>query len=127
MSQNVPDQEPGVRVLVLGMSRTGTTSMLMALEKLGYKTYHMHVIIKNPSHFPIWTDALRAKDDGTTTSNSAPDFDRIFKGYGAVSDAPVIMFSPELIAKYPDAKVILTTRNKEKWIESMQSSIWRVH
>ena len=40
------DSHPGVRtrpmqVLVLGASRTGTVSIMAALEQLGYNPYHM--------------------------------------------------------------------------------------
>lgn len=40
------DSHPGVRtrpmqVLVLGASRTGTVSIMTALEQLGYNPYHM--------------------------------------------------------------------------------------
>ena len=40
------DSHPGIRtrpmqVLVLGASRTGTMSILTALEQLGYNPYHM--------------------------------------------------------------------------------------
>ena len=44
-----------------------------------------------------------------------------------VSDIPTAMLAEELMKAYPDAKVILTTRDTEKWIESMQSSIDHAH
>lgn len=37
------------------------------------------------------------------------------------------MFAEELMKAYPDAKVILTTREPEKWIESMTNSIVHAH
>jgi len=44
-----------------------------------------------------------------------------------VSDLPAALFPSELIAAYPDAKIILTTRDEEKWFESMKATIWHLH
>jgi hypothetical protein len=41
-----------------------------------------------------------------------------------VSDLPAAVFSDELIAAYPDAKVILTTRDEDKWFQSMKDTIY---
>jgi hypothetical protein len=38
--------------------------------------------------------------------------------FQAVADVPGILFAKELIQAYPDAKVILTTRNPERWWRS---------
>lgn len=40
----------------------------------------------------------------------------------AVTDAPAVNFSSELIAAYPEAKVILSKRDPDKWLESIQRS-----
>jgi hypothetical protein len=36
-----------------------------------------------------------------------------------VTDAPCVNFSDELIAAYPEAKVILTNRDPDKWLDSI--------
>jgi hypothetical protein len=46
VTRRLIDSHPGVRtrpmqVLVLGASRTGTVSIMAALEQLGYNPYHM--------------------------------------------------------------------------------------
>jgi len=41
-----------------------------------------------------------------------------------VSDYPASIFPAELIKAYPDAKVILTTRSKDAWYESMIKTLW---
>ena len=41
----------------------------------------------------------------------------------AVTDIPAACFSEELIAAYPEAKIILTTRSEESWHKSMSSTI----
>jgi len=46
----------------------------------------------------------------------------------AVTDLPPISFSEDLIAAYPEAKVILTVRdNEHTWYESMTNTIWTGH
>jgi hypothetical protein len=44
----------------------------------------------------------------------------------AVTDFPAACFGPELIAAYPEAKVVLTTRDPDAWVESVRSTLnWR--
>ena len=42
----------------------------------------------------------------------------------AVTDIPCIMFVEELVTAYPNAKVILTNRDADKWIASMENSFY---
>ena len=35
-------------------------------------------------------------------------------------------FSDELLAAYPDAKVVLTTRDVDKWLPSMERSYYKI-
>lgn len=85
----------------------------------------MHELFKHPSQFKFWINAIRAKFGGV--DSTAPNFDEVVGDFDAVSDVPIALFTPELLAAYPDAKVILTTRSPEKWVESMLSTIWRAH
>lgn len=39
-------------------------------------------------------------------------------------DTPCCFFVDELVAAYPDAKIILNTRDPDKWLKSMQNSIF---
>ncbi|KAG4440952.1 hypothetical protein IFR05_003581 [Cadophora sp. M221] len=43
--------------------------------------------------------------------------------YSAISDLPAIMFAKELIEAYPEAKIILSTRDVDAWHRSMALSI----
>jgi hypothetical protein len=46
--------------------------------------------------------------------------------FQAVTDFPAACFGPELVAAYPEAKVILTTRDPDAWVESVRSTLnWR--
>jgi hypothetical protein len=103
-----------MKVIGAGFGRTGTTSLKVALNILGFKCYHMQEIIKNPTHSQLWIEAYEGK---------LTDYDIIFKGgkdlendpYTATCDWPSTAIWEELIEKYPDAKVILTLRDADGW------------
>jgi hypothetical protein len=42
----------------------------------------------------------------------------------AITDIPCIMFVDELIAAYPNAKVVLTNRDPDKWLVSILGTIY---
>ncbi|KAL9533749.1 Ava biosynthesis cluster protein [Sphaerulina musiva] len=115
-----------MQVLCLGLSRTGTMSIWTALRMLGYRTYHFKEIHKpenlRDKHLLCWREAFYAKLYGSGKPYSHEDFYKLLQRYDAVTDAPAVNFSDELIAAYPGAKVVLSTRNPERWLESMVRS-----
>lgn len=122
-----------MRVLVLGMCRTGTTSMSIALRKLGYTPHQMREVLVNPRELELWQEAINTtllptQDRPNAQRNLAPygkpEFDKLLADYDTVMDLPGCVFAPQLIEAYPDAKVILTTRDYASWEKSMQHSIW---
>ena len=90
-----------VKVLCLGMSRTGTVSLRAAFEKLGYHgTYHYRVpALEEPSHSVFWEQALRKKHEQHGTVTRA-EFDKVFGNYEAITDAPSVFFWRELLGTY---------------------------
>lgn len=44
----------------------------------------------------------------------------------ATTDAPTALFADDLLAAYPDAKVVLNTRDADAWLASMESSYYEV-
>ena len=117
-----------MQLLILGISRTGTSSLNIALSDFNHKIFHMNECLARPNHFfPLWTEAIRAKFNGEGKPYGKAEFDKLLAEYDAVSDVPAVLFSAELLEAYPDAKVILTTRDPEKWVDSMRSSIWLAH
>ncbi|KAJ7154062.1 P-loop containing nucleoside triphosphate hydrolase protein [Mycena filopes] len=118
-----------MKVLVLGFCRTGTASMRTALETLGYKdTHHMQAVLRNPPEVDMWNEAIDAKFFGKGKPYGRAEWDQLLGHCQAVTDVPAILFSEELIAAYPDAKVILTTRDPAKWWKSYTESLqgmWR--
>ena len=106
-----------LKVIGAGFGRTGTTSLKIALEKLGFgKCYHMSELMKKPQGLDLWLDVLDGK----------ADWDAIFDGYQSACDWQSCTFYREQMAAYPDAKVILTVRNAESWYRSVNETIYPV-
>ncbi|KPM37180.1 hypothetical protein AK830_g9381 [Neonectria ditissima] len=118
-----------MKVLILGLGRTGTASMRTAMKQLGYvDTYHMmNCSIENPPDALMWMDALTAKFDKKGAPFTRDDWDQLLGGSQAVCDWPAIAFAKELIEAYPEAKVVLTNRDVDSWHAStMKTVYWRV-
>ncbi|KAI0521733.1 P-loop containing nucleoside triphosphate hydrolase protein [Xylaria bambusicola] len=116
-----------MRALLLAPGRTGTASMRAAMKQLGYlDTYHMmNCSIENPPDALLWMDALRAKYDGVGEF-TRKDWDKLLGGSQAVCDWPACAFAKELIEAYPEAKVVMTTRDVDSWHAStMKTVYWR--
>jgi hypothetical protein len=109
-------QDEGLRVIGAGFGRTGTFSLKAALDSLGVgPTYHMSEVFAHPEHVPIW----QAAADGKPV-----DWDALFAGYHAAVDWPASAFYRQLMDYYPEAKVILTLRDPERWHESGRNTIF---
>lgn len=105
-----------LRVIGAGFGRTGTYSLKVALERIGFgPAYHMAEVFEHPAHIPLW----QAVGDGAT-----PNWDRIFNGYASAVDWPASAFYRELMDAYPQARVILTVRDPERWYESGMNTIF---
>ena len=106
-----------IKVIGAGFGRTGTTSLKAALEHLGFgRCYHMIEVLKKPSAAQLWQDAIDGK---------AVDWAHVFEGYQATVDWPGCTFYQELMEVYPDAKVLLTVRDPERWHQSAFDTIYR--
>ncbi|KCZ97394.1 hypothetical protein HPO_15216 [Hyphomonas polymorpha PS728] len=102
-------------VISAGFGRTGTLSLKLALEEIGFgPCHHMKEVLENgASQVPLWNAAVAGK----------PDFEAIYKGYKAAVDWPTAAFWRELAAAYPQAKIILSTRSAESWYDSISQTI----
>ncbi len=104
-----------IQVICAGLGRTGTLSLRAALEELGFaKCNHPLKVFASLDQARTWAAAARGEP---------VDWDRIFAGYGATVDMPGRVFYRELLAKYPEAKVILTVRDPERWYDSVSQTI----
>lgn len=119
-------REVPMKVLCLGVSRTGTVSLRQALVTLGYKdVYHFaSVLQENPRDADMWTEAFNAKFKGQGKEFEKKDWDQLLGHCMATTDTPSVLFYKELLAAYPEAKVILTERDDAgQWHRSQMSSV----
>ena len=112
-----------LQIIGAGYGRTGTESMQQALVRLGWPCYHMkEVMAHGRPHIDFWTEVSRAEP------GSQHDWERVFASYTATVDNPGACVWRELMAAYPDAKVILTLHPKgpKTWYESTVETIYRM-
>jgi len=109
--------------------------MRAALDILGYRTYHYTEASQaeagGRNDLTLWIEGLNAKIYGKGKPFGKVEFDKLLGEYSAVTDTPCVNFYKELITAYPDVKVILTTRDPDEWIQSMERSVleilsWRI-
>jgi len=104
-----------LKVIGAGLGRTGTLSLKLALEQLGFgPCYHMTEVLMEPSRGLSW---VRAAD-------GQADWDAIFAGYKSTVDYPGCSFWRELAQFYPSAKVLLSVRRPQDWFDSTQQTIF---
>lgn len=104
-----------IKVIGLGMGRTGTSSLKLALEQLGYgPCYHMEELIKNPADVRFWHELDKHGDT---------DWASLFSNYQSAVDFPAIGYYKDILRVYPDAKIILTMRDEQSWYNSAIKTI----
>jgi hypothetical protein len=107
-----------LKVIGAGLGRTGTLSLKFALEELGFvKCYHMTEVLAHSEHIRLWDTAARGEH---------VDWEALFRGYQATVDWPGCNFYQEYLRLYPEAKVILTVRDPERWYDSARQTIYYV-
>lgn len=107
-----------LKVIGAGFGRTGTTSLKAVLERLVGPCYHMMEVFPKPGHVAFWKAAHGGKP---------VTWDDVFGDYQAAVDWPTCTFYRELMERYPEAKVLLSVRDPERWYESVLSTIYTVN
>ncbi|KAJ0305985.1 hypothetical protein COL516b_005098 [Colletotrichum fioriniae] len=100
--------------------------MQRALMILGYNdVYHGFAMVANICEVEMWMEGMHAKK--TPQPGQQPfgrtEFDQLLGHCGAVWDMPANFFGPELVAAYPESKVVLVERDIEAWYKSFDESI----
>ena len=106
-----------MRIIGAGFGRTGTLTLKTALEQLGLgPCYHMQEVMRHPSDVQVWAAATRGE---------AVDWVRLFSGWQSAVDWPACSFYKEILAAHPDAKVLLSVREPERWYQSCRDTIFQ--
>jgi hypothetical protein len=105
-----------LKIVGAGVGRTGTHSLKEALELLtGGRCYHMVEVFGRPGDAEVWTAALQG---------DPPDWDAFLTDFDATVDWPACSAWRELAAAYPDAPVLLSTRDADSWWTSASRTIF---
>jgi len=118
-----------MKVLSLGLAKTGTASLAEAYRILGYQDVHhgLPAVLHSPSDFRVFKRAADATFPTLPTYTGTPftrrDWDEVFGPCEAVTDIAAF-FAPQLVEAYPEAKVVLCERPRgdvEAWFRSIDA------
>ncbi len=115
-----------MKVLGVGLGRTGCASLKVAFELLGFgPCYNMRNVIDEPERARAWTTAAENRGPGNVGDGGPVDWDSMLAGFESTTDWPGAAFWRELVDHWPEAKVVLTVRDPEVWCESISRTIFR--
>ncbi|ADD42364.1 sulfotransferase family protein [Stackebrandtia nassauensis] len=107
------------RLDIIGASfgRTGTTSVRLALETLGF----------GPCHYMrhLFTDVEHARDWMWVADGNDPNWDVLLSGFASTIAWPASCYWRELAEAFPDAKVLLIDRDPVEWYGSVSRTLYR--
>ena len=105
-----------LRIVGAGFGRTGTLSLKVALEQLGFRRcHHMYEVVASRYQVEAW----HARSHGQPV-----DWDAVFEGFAASCDWPSSAYWEELFRHYPESRVILTVRDENRWYDSVAETIY---
>jgi hypothetical protein len=107
-----------VKVIGVGLGRTGTTSLKVALQDLGAgPCFHMLDLI-------VGEHQQRDLDRWTRVANGErPDWQEVFDGWESTVDWPACSLWEEIVDAFPDTPVLLNVRDFEGWYLSCMNTI----
>ena len=116
--QSATTEVGGLKVIGAGFGRTGTLSLKAALEELGFgPCYHMTELFQHPDDLATWEAASKGE---------SVDWKDFLDGYRATVDWPGCTYYKEMMQAFPDAKVLLTIRDFDRWYESANATIFNM-
>lgn len=77
----------------------------------------MSEVFWHPSHADFWERAVKG---------DSVEWPKILHNYESAVDWPICSFYKELMAEYPEAKVVLTVRDAGAWHESVRATIFEI-
>lgn len=115
-----------LKVIGAGLGRTGTTSLKEALTLLlGGPCFHFLEYKTRPDLMSPWLAFTEdfSRWDAADVSRPVPRsrWEQLLPGYEACVDEPASYYWRQLWETFPEALVILSTRDSLSWWESMQS------
>lgn len=107
-----------MKLIGAGYGRTGTMSLKAALELIDHgPCFHMIDLVRRPELLPPWERAV---------AGERIDWAEALDGWGSTIDWPGCSFWEQHHETWPDAPVLLNTRDPESWYRSCLDSIFAV-
>nr|XP_002121159.1 uncharacterized protein LOC100180649 isoform X1 [Ciona intestinalis] len=104
-----------MKVIMTGMSKTGTKTMCSALRILGYKVYDFE-----EQFWYLGPEFLKAVNEGCTTE----EIREMLQDVDAVTDMPACILWEEILRAFPDAKLIhMERKSEDDWAKSWNKQI----
>ncbi len=100
-----------MKLVFAGLGRTGTTSLVKAMEILGLSVLAQEKLFRNRKAHRNVNDSLRGKAD------LDPD---LFSGIDVTIGWPLCFLIKEQLDRFPDAHCILNVREPERWFDSVE-------
>lgn len=100
--------------------------MKAAFEILGIPSWHWVKMAEHTADLAMWIEVLESKfnpEDPDRLPLDRKIFDNLLGQFGACTDQPASIVAEELVAAYPEAKVVLIERDVEKWFESFRKTV----
>jgi hypothetical protein len=110
-----------VRVICVGLPRSATESLSVALQKLGYNTFHgWDLMAQSGNDLEGWAKLAERKystrkreiieSDKEAPLITRAEFDALLGDHDAIIDTAASVFCAEIVAAYPEARIILNSR-----------------
>ncbi|KAE8149316.1 P-loop containing nucleoside triphosphate hydrolase protein [Aspergillus avenaceus] len=120
-----------MKVIIPSCSRTGTLGLLAAMRTLGYTPYHMtEACFSGNAHMKILEEGVIAQHNRFSGIKryERPDFDKWLRDFDCFIELPSYLGQEalEVYAQDPDVKFILTERDPDKWVKSVNSTVAKV-
>ncbi|WP_084433838.1 sulfotransferase family protein [Kibdelosporangium aridum] len=107
-----------LKLINAGLGRTGTTSLQVALERLGFgPCYHMFDIVGSQERLAQWEKIV--------CDGQSPDWPEVFDGYTSAVDGPPAIYYRQIVEAFPETKVVLTVRDAERWYQSTYETLYQ--
>ncbi|HET7016199.1 MAG TPA: sulfotransferase [Streptosporangiaceae bacterium] len=107
-----------LKVINAGLGRTGTTSLKIALDRLGFGPgYHMFDIVSSEERLAQWEKIV--------CEAGRPDWAAVFDGYTSAIDGPCAIYYRQIMEAFPEAKIILTVRDADDWYRSTYDTLFQ--
>ena len=102
-----------MKLICAGMPKTGTKSIAKALSHLEFTVFDWEE--QTFACLDHWVDVFQ--------NGVKPDVKRVYQNADAAADTSGTFFFEEILAAFPDCKVILSVREEDSWVKSVVNQI----